>query len=161
MTNFCCLILEFFYIYIYIVYPVKMATLQQSAIRKKVHPFMPFSRTPALSKRPQVKGIVTKVTTMSPKKPNSAIRHVAKVALTSGSRVTARIPGIGYICSKYNRVLITGGRANDLPGVGYTLIRGVYDFSPVIFKKKRRSVYGTSRPEGYTKHIRRSLRILL
>lgn len=138
-----------------------MATLQQSALRKKVHPVRPFSRTPALSKRPQVKGIVTKVTTMSPKKPNSAVRHVAKVALTSGSRVTARIPGIGYICSKYNRVLITGGRANDLPGVGYTLIRGVYDFSPVIFKKKRRSIYGTSRPDGYTKHIRRSLRILL
>ena len=138
-----------------------MATLQQSALRKKVYPLRPCSRTPALSKRPQVKGIVTKVTTMSPKKPNSAVRHVAKVALTSGSRVTARIPGIGYICSKYNRVLITGGRANDLPGVGYTLIRGVYDFSPVIFKKKRRSVYGTSRPDGYTKHIRRSLRILL
>ena len=110
-----------------------MATLQQSALRKKVYPLRPFSRTPALSKRPQVKGIVTKVTTMSPKKPNSAVRHVAKVALTSGSRVTARIPGIGYICSKYNRVLITGGRANDLPGVGYTLIRGVYDFSPVQF----------------------------
>jgi len=95
---------------------------------------------------------------MSPKKPNSAVRHVAKVALTSGSRVTARIPGIGYICSKYNRVLVTGGRANDLPGVGYTLIRGAYDFSPVIFKKKRRSVYGVSRPDGYTKYIKKSLR---
>ena len=96
---------------------------------------------------------------MSPKKPNSAVRHIAKVTLTSGNRLTARIAGIGYICSKYNRVLVNGGRANDLPGVGYTLVRGVYDFSPVIFKKRRRSVYGTSRPDGFTKHVRRSLRL--
>ena len=77
---------------------------------------------------PQVKGIVNKVTTMSPKKPNSAVRHVAKVTLTNGLRVTARLPGVGYLCSKYNRVLVQGGRANDLPGVGYTLVRGVFDF---------------------------------
>ena len=138
-----------------------MANLRQAALRSKIYPVKGFSRTPALQQRPQVKGIVTKVTTMSPKKPNSAVRHIAKVSLTSSIRVTARIPGIGYICSKYNRVLVTGGRANDLPGVGYTLIRGVYDFSPVIFKKKRRSVYGTSRPDGYTQHVRRSLRIIL
>jgi len=136
-----------------------MATLVQSNFRKKNYTKKHASRTPALQKRPQVKGIVTKVTTMSPKKPNSAVRHVAKVALTNGLRVTARVPGVGYICSKYNRVLVTGGRANDLPGVGYTLVRGVYDFSPVIFKKKRRSVYGTSRPEGFTKYIKKSLRI--
>jgi len=117
------------------------------------------SRTPALQQNPQVKGIITKVVTMSPKKPNSAIRHVAKVNLNNKLRVTARIPGIGYICSKYNRVLVNGGRANDLPGVGYSLVRGVYDFSPVIAKKKRRSVYGTSRPEGLTKFVRRSLRL--
>jgi small subunit ribosomal protein S12 len=102
---------------------------------------------------------VNKVTTMSPKKPNSAVRHIAKVTLTSLRRLTARIPGIGYICSKYNRVLVNGGRANDLPGVGYSLVRGVYDFSPVISKKKRRSVYGTSRPEGHTKYVRKSLRL--
>lgn len=136
-----------------------MATLKQSNVRKKHYTKKHPSRTPALQKRPQVKGIVTKVTTMSPKKPNSAIRHVAKVALTNGLRVTARIPGIGYICSRYNRVLVRGGRANDLPGVGYSLIRGVYDFSPVIFKKKRRSIYGVSRPEGYTKYIKKSLRL--
>jgi small subunit ribosomal protein S12 len=117
-------------------------------------------RTPALKKSPQAKGIVTKVTTMSPKKPNSAVRHVAKVGLNNKLRVTARIPGAGYLCSKYNRVLVNGGRANDLPGVGYTLIRGVFDFSAVIFKKKRRSVYGTSRPDGFSKHIRRSLRLI-
>lgn len=135
-----------------------MATLKQCAYRTKFYTKKHPSRTPALQKRPQVKGIVTRVTTMSPKKPNSAVRHIAKVALTNGLRVTARVPGVGYICSKYNRVLVTGGRANDLPGVGYTLVRGVYDFSPVIFKKKRRSVYGTSRPDGYTKYIRKCLR---
>jgi small subunit ribosomal protein S12 len=95
---------------------------------------------------------------MSPKKPNSAVRHIAKVRLNNKLRVTARIPGVGYLCSKYNRVLVNGGRANDLPGVGYTIIRGVYDFISVVGKKKRRSVYGVTRPEGYTKHIRRSLR---
>ncbi len=117
-----------------------------------------FSRTPALQQRPQVKGVVSKVTTMSPKKPNSASRHIAKVKLTNDINVTARVPGSGYVCSKYNRVLVTGGRANDLPGVGYTLVRGVYDFSSVIFKRKRRSVYGTARPDGYTKHVRRCFR---
>lgn len=95
---------------------------------------------------------------MSPKKPNSASRHIAKVKLTSGTNITTRIPGIGYMCSKYNRVLAHGGRANDLPGVGYTIIRGVYDFSPVLFKRKRRSIYGTRRPDNFTKHIKRSLR---
>ena len=116
------------------------------------------SRTSILKRCPQVKGIVTRVVTMSPKKPNSAIRHVAKVDLTNGLRVTARLPGKGYLCAKYNRVLIRGGRANDLPGVGYSAVRGAYDFSPVVGKKKRRSVYGVSRPSGFSKHIRRSLR---
>lgn len=95
---------------------------------------------------------------MKPKKPNSAVRHIAKLKLTNNLKITGRIPGVGYRCSKYNRVLIHGGRANDLPGVGYTLIRGALDFSPVIFKKKRRSIYGTSRPDNYTKHIRRCFR---
>ena len=95
---------------------------------------------------------------MSPKKPNSAIRHVAKVNLNNGLRLTARLPGKGYLCAKYNRVLVRGGRANDLPGVGYSAIRGVYDFSPVVGKKKRRSFYGVSRPSGFSKHIRRCLR---
>jgi len=136
-----------------------LASFKQSYIRQKQYKQLNFSRTPALQSQPQLKGIVNKVTTMSPKKPNSAVRHVAKVTFTNGFRVTARIPGIGYLCSKYNRVLVNGGRANDLPGVGYSLVRGVYDFSPVIYKKKRRSVYGTSRPDGYTKYIRKSLRV--
>lgn len=135
-----------------------MANVKQSAIRDKRYSRANFSRTPALCDRPQIKGIVTKVTTTSPKKPNSASRHIAKVKLTNDINITARVPGAGYVCSKYNRVLVHGGRANDLPGVGYTLIRGVYDFSSMIFKRKRRSIYGTDRPEGFTKHIRRCFR---
>jgi len=137
---------------------VSMATLKQAIIRKKNYKTINFTRTPALQKRPQIKGIVSKVTTMSPKKPNSASRHVAKIKLTNEINITARVPGIGYVCSKYNRVLVSGGRANDLPGVGYSLVRGVYDFSPVIFKRKRRSIYGTARPDNYTKHVRRCFR---
>ena len=135
-----------------------MASIKQSTLRNKTYKFKNFSRTPALTSRPQIKGIVSKVTTMSPKKPNSASRHVAKVKLTNEINVTARVPGIGYVCSKYNRVLVHGGRANDLPGVGYSLVRGAFDFSPVIFKRKRRSIYGTSRPDGHTKHVRRCFR---
>ena len=135
-----------------------MASLKQSSIRNKEYKIINFSRTPALTKRPQIKGIVSKVTTMSPKKPNSASRHVAKVKLTNDFNITARVPGIGYVCSKYNRVLVHGGRANDLPGVGYSLVRGAFDFSPVIFKRKRRSIYGTARPDNFTKHVRRCFR---
>jgi small subunit ribosomal protein S12 len=142
-----------------------MATCKQAARRrtrflkpgkKYSHPTL--SRTAILKRCPQAKGIVTRVVTMSPKKPNSAIRHVAKIDLNNGLRLTARLPGKGYLCSKYNRILVSGGRANDLPGVGYTAVRGVYDFSPVVGKKKRRSVYGVSRPSGFSKHIRRCFR---
>lgn len=143
-----------------------MATYKQASRRRTLykrpslkypHPLVN-SRTPILKSSPQAKGIVTRVVTMSPKKPNSAIRHVAKIVLNTKLRVTARLPGKGYLCAKYNRVLVEGGRANDLPGVGYTAIRGVFDFSPVVGKKKRRSVYGVSRPSGFSKYIRKSLR---
>jgi small subunit ribosomal protein S12 len=135
-----------------------LGTLRQSAFKNRFYKRTNASRTPALQQRPQVKGTVTKVTTMSPKKPNSASRHIAKVKLTNTINITARIPGVGYICSRYNRVLANGGRANDLPGVGYTIVRGVYDFSPLISKRKRRSVYGVSRPDSAPKHIRRCFR---
>ena len=131
--------------------------MKKKTLRKKTPPF---SRTYALYGSPQVKGIVARLTTMTPKKPNSAIRHVAKVRLTNTRKVTTRIPGIGYLCVKYNRVLVRGGRANDLPGIRFTLIRGVYDFSAVLFKKKRRSIYGASRPDNYTTHVRRCFRSL-
>ena len=143
-----------------------MSTVKQSVFRRKrklksgikyKNPTYN-SRTPILKSSPQVKGIVTRVVTVSPKKPNSAVRHVAKIDLTNNLRLTARLPGKGYLCGKYSRVLVEGGRANDLPGVGYTVVRGVYDFSPVVGKIKRRSIYGVSRPSGFTKHIRRSVR---
>ena len=142
-----------------------MATCKQACRRKTKHlkpgpkyKHPTLSRTPILKRCPQAKGIVSKVVTMSPKKPNSAIRHVAKVSLNNGLRVTARLPGKGYLCAKYNRVLVRGGRANDLPGVGYSAVRGTYDFSPVVGKKTRRSVYGVSRPSGFSSFVRRSLR---
>ena len=142
-----------------------MSTLKQSKLRKNKfikpgpkYKYPTLSRTPILKRSPQAKGIVTRVVTRSPKKPNSAIRHVAKIDLNNGLRLTARLPGIGYLCAKYNRVLVSGGRANDIPGVGYKVIRGVYDFSPVVGKKKRRSVYGVSRPSGFSNHIRRCVR---
>jgi small subunit ribosomal protein S12 len=140
---------------------VFLATLTQNTnIRTKRTKKKPFSRTPALLKASFAKGIVTKITTMTPKKPNSAIRHVAKIKLQNRKRVTARLPGVGYLCTRYNRVLIRGGRANDLPGVGYTVVRGVYDFAALFAKKRKRSKYGASRLEGAITHIRRCFRKL-
>lgn len=110
---------------------------------------------------PQRKGTVSRLAIMTPKKPNSAIRNIAKVLLMKNSRqVIARIPGIGSLPTKFNRVLIRGGRANDLPTVRLTLIRGVFDFSPLFLKKRKRSKYGAPRPEGQVKHIRRKFRHL-
>jgi len=119
----------------------------------------PQSRTPRLRACPFGRGLVVRVCVMNPKKPNSAMRHVAKVRLYNKPRVTARIPGSGFGVVKFNRVLVRGGRANDLPGVGYSLVRGVYDFSPHFGKKKSRSFYGVPRPEGVAKHVRRKVRL--
>jgi small subunit ribosomal protein S12 len=95
---------------------------------------------------------------MNPKKPNSAMRHVAKVRLYRKPRVTARIPGIGFGVAKFNRVLVRGGRGNDLPGVSYSLVRGVYDFPALFGKKKSRSFYGVSRDEKFCHYTRKKLR---
>ena len=117
------------------------------------------SRTPRPRRCPAARGLVVRVSIMNPKKPNSAMRHVAKVRLYRKPRVTARIPGIGFGISKFNRVLVRGGRANDLPGVGYSLVRGVYDFPSLYGKKKSRSFYGVARPDtAGTRYIRRKLR---
>lgn len=136
-----------------------MATLSQvvrpTSTRQKA---TPLSRTPRLRQCPFGKGLVVRVYIMSPKKPNSAKRHVAKIKMYNKPRVTARIPGSGFGVSKFNRVLVRGGRANDLPGVGYSLVRGVYDFSPHFGKKKSRSFYGLPRPENQVKYVRRKVR---
>lgn len=108
---------------------------------------------------PQLKGIVLKLVIRTPKKPNSALRHAIRVKLYKNLLgVTVRIPGIGYLPTRYNRVLVRGGRANDVPGIRYTAIRGVYDFTALFYKQKRRSIYGTPRPENTIKHIRRRFR---
>lgn len=107
-----------------------------------------------------MKGIVLKIVIRSPKKPNSANRFVAQIKLSNNLKVTARLPGKGYLCSKYNRVLVNGGRANDLPGISYSLIRGVYDFPALFLKRKRRSIYGTTRPDNLTNYVRRKNRNL-
>ena len=86
------------------------------------------------------------------------MRHVAKLKLYRKPRITPRIPGRGFGVTKFNRALARGGRANDLPGVGYSLIRGVYDFPPLFGKKRRRSFYGVERPSEASTFIRRKLR---
>lgn len=112
-----------------------------------------------LLKNPQLKGLVTKLFIVTPKKPNSALRHVVKALIYKNNiSVIARIPGIGFLPVRYNRVLIRGGRANDLPGVRMTVIRNVYDFAGLYSKKRRRSIYGTPRPENFTRHVRRCYR---
>nr|YP_011027858.1 ribosomal protein S12 [Euplotes cristatus]UPM52068.1 ribosomal protein S12 [Euplotes cristatus] len=110
---------------------------------------------------PQRKGVILRVVLMTPKKPNSAIRHVAKVSIyKTGRRGLCRIPGVGSLPTKFNRVLFRGGRANDLPTVRLTLIRGVFDFSGLYTKKRRRSLYGAPRPESSITHRRRRYRHL-
>jgi small subunit ribosomal protein S12 len=133
-----------------------LAQLTRPAGRREKKPCL--SRTPRLRACPHGRGLVVRVIVMNPKKPNSAIRHVAKVKQYSRARVTARIPGSGLGVNRFNRVLLRGGRANDLPGVGYSLVRGVYDFSPRYGKKRCRSFYAVPRPEGAGQRARRRVR---
>ena len=111
---------------------------------------------------PQRKGLVIAVVIKTPKKPNSALRHVAQTHIYKNEKkIFGRIPGIGFLPTKYNRVLLRGGRANDIPSVRITLIRGVFDFTSLSNKRRSRSKYGVSRPEHYTSHVRRRFRSLL
>ncbi len=104
------------------------------------------SKTPALKACPQRRGTCTRVWTITPKKPNSALRKVARVKLTSGFEVTAYIPGIGHNLAEHSVVLIRGGRVKDLPGVRYHIIRGTMDCAGTDKRKQGRSKYGTKRP---------------
>jgi len=101
--------------------------------------------TPALKSSPQKRGVCTRVYTVTPKKPNSALRKVARVRLTSGVEVTAYIPGIGHNLQEHSIVLIRGGSVSDLPGVRYHIVRGALDTTGVTDRKKSRSKYGTKR----------------
>lgn len=102
---------------------------------------------PALQGSPQRRGVCTRVYTTTPKKPNSALRKVARVRLTNRHEVTAYIPGEGHNLQEHSIVLIRGGRVKDLPGVRYHIIRGVLDTSGVADRMQRRSKYGTKRPK--------------
>jgi small subunit ribosomal protein S12 len=102
-------------------------------------------KTPALEKNPQCKGVCIKVFTRTPKKPNSAIRKVAKLKLSNKRKVEAYIPGEGHSLQEYSVVLMRGGRVPDLPGVKYHLIRGKYDFHGVKGRTTSRSIYGTKK----------------
>jgi len=99
--------------------------------------------TPALRNTPQRRGVCTQVKTVTPKKPNSALRKIARVRLTTGMEVTAYIPGIGHNLQEHSIVLIRGGRVKDLPGVRYKIIRSALDTAGVVDRKKARSKYGT------------------
>jgi small subunit ribosomal protein S12 len=103
--------------------------------------------TPALGACPQKRGVCTRVYTASPKKPNSALRKVARVRLTNGTEVTAYIPGEGHNIQEHSIVMIRGGRVKDLPGVRYHILRGVLDTAGVTSRRQRRSKYGAKRPK--------------
>ena len=109
----------------------------------------PFTRTkvPAMESCPQKRGVCTRVYTTTPKKPNSALRKVARVRLTNGYEVTSYIPGEGHNLPEHSAVLIRGGRVKDLPGVRYHIIRGSQDTQGVADRKQRRSKYGAKRPK--------------
>jgi small subunit ribosomal protein S12 len=105
------------------------------------------NKAPALGGSPQKRGVCTRVYTTTPKKPNSALRKVARVRLTNSIEVTAYIPGEGHNLQEHSIVLIRGGRVKDLPGVRYHIIRGTLDTSGVNDRKQSRSKYGTKRPK--------------
>ena len=105
-------------------------------------------KAPALKANPQKRGVCTRVYTTTPKKPNSALRKVARVRLTNGFEVTAYIPGEGHNLQEHSIVLIRGGRVKDLPGVRYHVVRGTLDTAGVANRKQGRSKYGAKRPKG-------------
>ncbi len=105
------------------------------------------NKNPALQGNPQKRGVCTRVWTMTPKKPNSALRKVARVRLTNGMEVTAYIPGEGHNLQEHSIVLIRGGRVKDLPGIRYKIVRNVLDTTGVEGRRKARSKYGAKAPE--------------
>ncbi len=105
------------------------------------------SKSPALQNRPQVRGVCLQVRTMTPKKPNSALRKIARVRLTNGVEVTSYIPGEGHNLQEHSIVLVRGGRVKDLPGVRYHIVRGTLDAAGVNQRRKSRSKYGAKRPK--------------
>ena len=123
-----------------------MPTINQ-LVSKGREPQKAKSKVPAMEQNPQKRGVCTRVYTTTPKKPNSALRTVAKVRLTNGFEVVSYIPGEGHNLQEHSVVMIRGGRVKDLPGVRYHIIRGVLDTQGVAKRRQRRSKYGAKRPK--------------
>jgi len=122
-------------------------TIQQ-LVRKGRQSKTTKTKTPALKGAPQRRGVCTRVYTNTPKKPNSALRKVARVRLTSGMEITAYIPGEGHNLQEHSIVLVRGGRVKDLPGVRYHIVRGTLDATGVEKRRRSRSKYGVKRPKA-------------
>jgi|SRR5690242_11456161 len=123
-----------------------MPTIQQ-LVRSARQKVSKKTKSPALQSCPQRRGVCTRVYTTTPKKPNSALRKVARIRLTSGFEVTAYIPGIGHNLQEHSVVLVRGGRVKDLPGVRYHIVRGTLDAAGVKDRVQARSKYGVKRPK--------------
>lgn len=123
-----------------------MPTINQ-LVRKGRKKLKKKDKAPALDSCPQKRGVCVRVYTTTPKKPNSALRKVARVRLTNGMEVTSYIPGVGHNLQEHSVVVIRGGRVKDLPGVRYHMVRGVLDASGVQDRKQSRSKYGTKKPK--------------
>lgn len=124
-----------------------MPTINQ-LVRKGRKKVAKKSAAPALEGSPQKRGVCTRVSTLTPKKPNSALRKVARVRLTTGTEVTAYIPGIGHNLQEHSVVLVRGGRVRDLPGVRYHIVRGSMDTAGVQSRNQGRSKYGSKKPKS-------------
>jgi small subunit ribosomal protein S12 len=127
-----------------------MPTINQ-LIRNGRHKKRVRAKAPALQSCPQKRGVCTLVKTTTPKKPNSALRKIARIKLTNGIEVTGYIPGVGHNLQEHSIVMIRGGRVKDLPGVRYHIIRGVLDAAGVDGRKQGRSLYGAKRPKPAAK----------
>jgi len=123
-----------------------MPTINQ-LVRKERKKVTKKTKSPALQNCPQKRGVCTRVTTFTPKKPNSAMRKVTRVRLTNGIEVTSYIPGVGHNLQEHSVVLIRGGRVKDLPGVRYHIVRGSLDTQGVADRKQARSKYGAKKPK--------------
>ena len=123
-----------------------MPTISQ-LIRRGRHERRKKTKAPALKACPQRRGVCVQVRTMTPKKPNSALRKIARVRLTNGTEVTSYIPGEGHNLQEHSIVLVRGGRVKDLPGVRYHIVRGTLDAAGVNQRRKSRSKYGAKRPK--------------
>ena len=124
-----------------------MPTINQ-LVRKKRRAPRKFSKAPVLDRCPQRRGVCLQVKTMTPKKPNSALRKIARVRLSNGKEITAYIPGEGHSLQEHSIVLVRGGRVRDLPGVRYHIVRGTLDALGVEGRKQSRSLYGAKKSAG-------------